>query len=166
MTALELPINYSLVHIFYHIIILKIPLLPLKNYFTIIIYHYYYFLPEMPFSVKITSGLKAMISAQTRWMYSSSSCRILEKSSSLVISRLVWSKQRECRTKGLNINFGSMSYSHSHRGSLTILRTLVLKTLSTLYANEETYNSITMMTENLESLTFCAEIFGSQSSFI
>ena len=51
--------------------------------------HFVFNLPDIPFSVKRRSGLNAMISAHTRWMYSSSNCRILEKSSSLVISRFV-----------------------------------------------------------------------------
>jgi len=43
----------------------------------------------MPFSVKTRSGLSRMMSSQICWMYSSSICRILAKSSSLLISMSV-----------------------------------------------------------------------------
>lgn len=46
--------------------------------------------PEMPFSVKTRSGFRRIMSSQICWMYSSSICRILAKSSSLLISMSVY----------------------------------------------------------------------------
>ncbi len=51
------------------------------------------YVPETPFSVKIRSGLRRIMSSQICWMYSSSICRMRAKSSSRVISISVWEEQ-------------------------------------------------------------------------